>query len=342
MTTILRLTTSLFADAGNSTKLVDSFIDNLYHSHPDSHVIERDLVKSPLPHLDGVRVGALFSAPESRTADQQAVIDESDALIAEIKAADIIVLGLPMYNFGIPSQLKSYFDHLARAGVTFRYTAEGPVGLVGDRKVYVLATRGGYYQGTPRDSQTPYVRDFLNFIGIQNVEFIYAEGLNVNPEAKEKALAQATAEIKRLAEEVIITRVPQIPIGEKLTLARRGPSRVAGAILAEGHVQAVKLALANAFLSEGQVLKVIANPATPARVISAIAQHPKWSIQYNVRVGLLRNAHTPPPSVLAFLPNITLRDLRDVVVLENIPVHAKRYMEKELARRQGSAANESR
>jgi len=199
MTTILRLTTSLFADAGNSTKLVDSFIDNLYHSHPDSHVIERDLVKSPLPHLDGVRVGALFSAPESRTADQQAVIDESDALIAEIKAADIIVLGLPMYNFGIPSQLKSYFDHLARAGVTFRYTAEGPVGLVGDRKVYVLATRGGYYQGTPRDSQTPYVRDFLNFIGIQNVEFIYAEGLNVNPEAKEKALAQATAEIKRLA-----------------------------------------------------------------------------------------------------------------------------------------------
>jgi hypothetical protein len=155
-------------------------------------------------------------------------------------------------------------------------------------------------------------------------------------------LPSTPAEIKRLAEEVIITRVPQIPIGEKLTLARRGPSRVAGAILAEGHVQAVKLALANAFLSEGQVLKVIANPATPARVISAISQHPKWSIQYNVRVGLLRNAHTPPPSVLAFLPNITLRDLRDVVVLENIPVHAKRYMEKELARRQGSAANESR
>jgi FMN-dependent NADH-azoreductase len=199
MTTILRLTTSLFADAGNSTKLVDSFIDKLRHHHPDSRVIERDLVTSPLPHLDGARVGALFSTPESRTAEQQTVIDESDALVAELKAADSIVLGLPMYNFGIPSQLKSYFDHLARAGVTFRYTAQGPVGLVGDRKVYVFATRGGYYQGTPRDTQTPYVRDFLNFIGIQDIEFIYAEGLNVNAEAKDKALAQATEEIKRLA-----------------------------------------------------------------------------------------------------------------------------------------------
>jgi FMN-dependent NADH-azoreductase len=199
MTTILRLTTSLFADAGSSTKLVDSFIDKLRHHHPDSQVIERDLVKSPLPHLDGTRVGALFSTPESRTAEQQTVIDESDALVAELKAADIIVLGLPMYNFGIPSQLKSYFDHLARAGVTFRYTAQGPEGLIGDRKVYVFATRGGYYQGTPRDTQTPYVRDFLNFIGIHDIEFIYAEGLNVNAEAKDKALAQATEEIKRLA-----------------------------------------------------------------------------------------------------------------------------------------------
>jgi hypothetical protein len=155
-------------------------------------------------------------------------------------------------------------------------------------------------------------------------------------------LPSTPAEIKRLAEEVIITRVPQIPIGEKLTLARRGPSRVAGAILAEGHVQAVKLALANAFLSESQVLKVIANSATAERVISEIAQHPKWSIQYNVRVGLLRNAHTPPPSVLAFLPNITLRDLKDVARLESIPAHVKRYIQNELARRQGSAAKESR
>lgn len=199
MTTILRLTTSLFAEAGNSSRLADTFVDKLRRHHPDSRVIERDLVKAPLPHLDGARVSALFSAPDNRTAEQQAVIDESDALIAELKSADIVVLGLPMYNFGVPSQLKAYFDHLARAGVTFRYSAEGPVGLIGDRKVYVLATRGGYYQGTPRDSQTPFVRDFLSFIGIHDVEFVYAEGLNISAETKDKALTQATQEIQHLA-----------------------------------------------------------------------------------------------------------------------------------------------
>ena len=96
-----------------------------------------------------------------------------------------------MYNFGIPSQLKAYFDHIARAGVTFRYTANGPEGLITGKKVYVLATRGGVYAGTPQDSQTAYVRDFLGFIGITDLEFIYAEGLNMGDESKNAALAQA-------------------------------------------------------------------------------------------------------------------------------------------------------
>jgi hypothetical protein len=152
------------------------------------------------------------------------------------------------------------------------------------------------------------------------------------------ALAPSTpAEVKRAAEEVMVNRVPQIPIGEKLTLARRGPSRVAGAILAEGHPQAMKFAMANAFLTESQILKVIANPVVPERVIAAIAQHPKWSVQYNVRVGLLRNAHTPAPVVLAFLPNLTLRDLKDVAALETAPAHVRRYIAKELARRAGKS-----
>jgi hypothetical protein len=150
------------------------------------------------------------------------------------------------------------------------------------------------------------------------------------------ALVPSTpAEIKRVAEDVMVQRVPQIPIGEKLTLARRGPARVAGAILAEGHPQAMKLALGNAFLNESQVLKVVANAAVPERVIAAIAQHPKWSVQYNVKVGLIRNAHTPAPSVLAFLPNLTMRDLKDVAALETIPAHVRRYIEKELQRRAG-------
>lgn len=148
-------------------------------------------------------------------------------------------------------------------------------------------------------------------------------------------LPSAPADIRRVAEEVVLTRVPHIPVGEKLTLARRGPSRVVGALLAEGHPQAIKLALANAFLTESQILKVLAKPGVPERVVAAIAQHPKWSSQYNVRVALVRNPHAPAPCVLAFLPNLTLRDLKDVATLEGLAAHTRKYIERELARRSG-------
>jgi FMN-dependent NADH-azoreductase len=142
-----------------------------------------------VPHLDGARFMAFLAKPEERSAEQQAVVDFSDALIAELRAADAVVIGLPMYNFGIPSQLKAYFDHIARAGVTFRYTANGPEGLITGKKVTSRRPRRRY-AGTPKDSQT-YVRDFLGFIGITDVEFIYAEGLNMGDESKNAALAQA-------------------------------------------------------------------------------------------------------------------------------------------------------
>lgn len=148
-------------------------------------------------------------------------------------------------------------------------------------------------------------------------------------------LPSAPGDIRRLAEEVILTRVPQLPVGEKLTLARRGPSRVVGALLAEGHPQAIKLALGNAFLTESQVLKVLAKAGVPERVVAAIAQHGKWSSQYNVRVALVRNPRTPPPCVLAFLPNLTLRDLKDLATLEGVPAHTRKYIQKEFARRTG-------
>jgi len=122
----------------------------------------------------------------------------SDTLIDELKQADVIVIGLPMYNFGVPSQLKAYFDHIARAGVTFKYTEKGPVGLLTGKKVYVFAARGGLYAGTPLDTQTSYVRDFLRFLGMTDVEFVYAEGLAISPQSKETGLAKAVAEIGRL------------------------------------------------------------------------------------------------------------------------------------------------
>lgn len=150
-------------------------------------------------------------------------------------------------------------------------------------------------------------------------------------------LPSTPAEIKRVAEELIVTRVPHLPVGQKLTLARRGTSRVAGALLAEGHPQAIKLTLANAFLTESQILKVLAKPGVPERVVAAIAQHPKWSVQYNVRVALIRNAHTPVPVVLAFLPNLTVRDLKDLATLEGITLHVRKYIQRELSRRTGTA-----
>jgi len=141
----------------------------------------------------------------------------------------------------------------------------------------------------------------------------------------------APADIRRIAEEMILGRIPHLPVGEKLTLARRGPARVAGALLAEGHPQALKLALGNAFLTESQVLKVLAKAGVPERAVAAIAQHPKWSTQYNVRVALVRNPLTPVPCVMAFLPNLTLRDLKDLATIEGVPPHARRYIERELA-----------
>ncbi|MBA4285208.1 MAG: FMN-dependent NADH-azoreductase [Xanthomonadaceae bacterium] len=197
--TLLQINTSLFAGNGQSSQLAERFVADFLVAHPGTVRVLRDVASDPIPHLDGARFSAFVTPAESRDAAQNAVIAHSDALIAELKAADVVVLGLPMYNFGVPSQLKSYFDHIARAGETFRYTANGPVGLVTGKKVYVFATRGGLYQGTALDSQTTYVRDFLRFIGLDDVEFVYAEGLAIGPEQKEAGLAKARDAISRLA-----------------------------------------------------------------------------------------------------------------------------------------------
>lgn len=199
MTTLLQLNASLFADQGQSSQLADRFVQAWRTQRPDSTLIRRDLASNPVPHLNGARFAAFTTAAEQRTPEQQAAVAESDALIDELRRADVIVLGLPMYNFGLPSQLKAYFDHIARAGETFRYTATGPQGLLTGKKVYVFATRGGDYLGTPADTQTAYVRDFLRFIGIADVHFVYAEGLAISPERKAKALAEANDTIARLA-----------------------------------------------------------------------------------------------------------------------------------------------
>jgi FMN-dependent NADH-azoreductase len=192
--TILHLNTSMFGDDGQSSRLAAEFVARL----PGARVIARDLARDPVPHLDAARFGAFLSKPESRTPEQRAVLAFSDLLIDELRQADTIVLGLPMYNFGIPSQLKSYFDHVARAGATFRYTDKGAVGLLTGKRAYVFAARGGLYAGTPKDTQSAYVRDFLAFLGVSDVEFIYAEGLATGEDARGRALAEARRTLQSL------------------------------------------------------------------------------------------------------------------------------------------------
>ena len=200
MTTLLQINASINNGNGQSSRLAELFVAAFRESHPGAKVVKRDVAAhEPVPHLNGERFAALIAKPEERNAAQHGVVAYSDALINELREADVIVLGLPMYNFGVPSQLKAYFDHIARAGVTFKYTDKGPVGQLTGKRAYVFAARGGLYAGTPLDTQTSYVRDFLRFIGIGDVEFVYAEGLNVSPESKEAGLAKAAAEIARLA-----------------------------------------------------------------------------------------------------------------------------------------------
>ena len=197
MKTILQLNSSIFSEGGQSSRLANEFVAAL--AADGAQVIQRDLAREPVPHLDAERFGAFLSKPESRTKQQEETIRFSDALIDELRRADTIVLGLPMYNFGLPSTLKAYFDHIARAGVTFRYTEKGPVGLLTGKKAYVFAARGGYYAGTGRDTQTAYVRDFLAFLGITDVEFVYAEGLAISEAARNAALIKARDVLQRLA-----------------------------------------------------------------------------------------------------------------------------------------------
>src|SRR6267143_6319810 len=198
MTTLLQINSSINNGNGQSSRLADQFVAAFRERNPDARFIKRDLAAEAVPHLTAERFGAFITKPEEHTPAQQAVVDYSDALIAELKSADVIVLGLPMYNFGVPSTLKAYFDHVARVGVTFRYTEKGPVGLLGGKQAYVFAARGGLYAGTPRDTQTPYVRVFLGFLGIEDVRFTYAEGLDISPAVKVASLARAKVEIDRL------------------------------------------------------------------------------------------------------------------------------------------------
>src|SRR6478752_5673961 len=193
---ILQINSSARRDASHSTRLANRLVQRLRESEPASTLTVRDLNDAPHPVLDEAALGALFTAAGQRTPEQAARVALDDALIAEIQAADVVVVGVPMYNFGVPAPLKNWIDAISRAGVTFRYTEKGPEGLLGGKKVYVALTRGGKYRNTPADTQVPYLTTVFTFLGLADVHFVYAEGLAMGSAAEQTAIASAYEQIE--------------------------------------------------------------------------------------------------------------------------------------------------
>jgi FMN-dependent NADH-azoreductase len=181
-----------------STRLAGELAQGLRDAHPGATLTVRDLSRAPHPTLDETALRALFTPPELRTSEQAARVALDDTLIRELLAADVIVLGVPMYNFGVPSQLKAWIDAICRAGITFRYTEKGPVGLGNGKTVYAVLTRGGMHRGQPTDQVAPYLQTAFGFLGMTDLRLIYAEGLALGPAAEARAVADAQAEITRL------------------------------------------------------------------------------------------------------------------------------------------------
>ncbi|EGQ9164470.1 FMN-dependent NADH-azoreductase [Vibrio parahaemolyticus] len=194
MSRVLALKSSILGDYSQSNKLVEDFIKNV----DQDKLTVRDLAANPLPVLD-FAVATALRATEDLSQEQQAVVDLSDTLIEEVKTADTLVIAAPMYNFTIPTQLKNWIDLIARAGVTFKYTENGVQGLIEGKKAIVVTTRGGIHKDSPTDNVTPYLRTVLGFVGITDVEFVYAEALNMGEDAASKGILEAQSQLATMA-----------------------------------------------------------------------------------------------------------------------------------------------
>jgi len=199
MKRILFIHSSLFGDDSASTKIAQSLVEQMLENNPGGEVTRIDVAEDALPHLDGEEFKSWTIPAEQRNAKQADLAARSDRLIEQLLSHDTLVLAVPMYNLGIPSTLKAWIDRVARAGKTFSYTANGPVGLVEGMQAYVVFARGGIYRNTPMDTQTGYLKSVLGLMGIGVAETIYAEGLNMGGEQREKSLGKALDRVRTLA-----------------------------------------------------------------------------------------------------------------------------------------------
>jgi FMN-dependent NADH-azoreductase len=202
MSTILYLNSSVRSSDSISRQLSGEFIEKLKAANPGAKVIERDLAKHPIPHLSEQMMGAYFTPPEQRSEEQQRTVKLSDDLVAELLAADTVVIGAPMYNLSISSTLKAWIDHVARAGLTFKYNEQGvPVGLVSGKKVVIFTSRGGVFSSGPAkalDFHETYLRGILGFLGISDISFVHTEGVAMGAEAANKAMAESRSAMQAL------------------------------------------------------------------------------------------------------------------------------------------------
>lgn len=199
MSRVLIIESSARQQDSVSRQLTQTFISQWQTAHPNDQITVRDLAVNPVPHLDINLLGGWMKPADQRNDIEQVSLERSNQLTDELLAADVLVMAAPMYNFAIPSTLKAWLDHVLRAGVTFKYTDTGPQGLLSGKRAYVLTARGGIYAGSTADHQEPYLRQVMAFIGIHDVTFIHAEGMNLGGDFQEKGLSQANAKLSLVA-----------------------------------------------------------------------------------------------------------------------------------------------
>ncbi|OZI26386.1 FMN-dependent NADH-azoreductase [Bordetella genomosp. 9] len=194
---MLVIHSSILGANSKSRLVADQLVSRLAEADPGMTIRTRDLGAQPLPYVDAGHLGALFTPADQRSAEQAQRATLADELIAEITQADRVVIAAPVYNFNVPAQLKTYIDYIARAGVTFKYVDGKPQGLLTGKKVYVVTARGGKTVGTELDQATSYMKIVLAFLGMEDVTFIHAEGLNMGEQAAAAGLEGARAQIHR-------------------------------------------------------------------------------------------------------------------------------------------------
>lgn len=201
MKNILNITSSISGEHSYSIKLANTIIERIQSVYPGSSVTTYDLAKNPLPHLDAAHFNAFQVPADQRTAEQQGAAHYSDTAVADLMAADFVVIGVPFYNFSIPSTLKAWIDHVVRPGITFSYGEQGPVGLVSGKKVFLAVASGGVYSEGPMsafDSSEPFLRNLFGFLGMTDVTTFRAEGVKM-PQLTELALPKAVEAVNEFA-----------------------------------------------------------------------------------------------------------------------------------------------